>query len=197
MASNGEHGELLAAFVRGDGAAFVRLVDAYQDRLYNFALRLTGCREDAEEVVQDALLKAHRALHGRLTPERILNLALTPWLYRIVLNTARNRRRCRRLPTTSLDDGEEAVGEGAAADKADEPVRTAEIGDLRSALVRELTRLPERYRVAILLRYVEGLSYAEIAQATGRPQGTVKSDVHRGALLMRSGLAPWWKERCE
>ncbi len=191
MPDKEEHGELLAAFVRRDGSAFERLVDAYQDRLFNFALRFTGCREDAEEVVQDTFLKAHRALHGRLTPERILNLALTPWLYRIAINTARNRGRSRRVATTPLGDGE---GEEAAPLAADGGPRAVELGDLRAALVRELARLPERYRVAVLLRYVEGLAYAEIAQATGRPLGTVKSDVHRGALLMRPGLAAWWRD---
>jgi RNA polymerase sigma-70 factor (ECF subfamily) len=88
------------------------------------------------------------------------------------------------------EEGEEVAAAPLAADGG--PEARAELADLRSALVRELLRLPPRYRAAIVLRFVEGLSYPEIAQATGRPLGTVKSDIHRAALLMRPALRRWY-----
>lgn len=193
VAATGEQ-ELLAGLVERDSTAFERLVALYQDRLYNFALRYTGRREDAEEVVQDALFKAHRALSGRLTPERVLSLALTPWLYRITLNTARNHLRRRQLPTDPLADGElgsPEVETGRGAN--DDPEAIAEAAGVRRAITAELRRLPDRYRAAVVLRLVEGLSYGEIAAVTGQPVGTVKSNIHRGLLRMRPGLAPWWR----
>ena len=190
MADHGEHGELLAAIVRRDNAAFERLVSVYQHRLFNFALRYAGSREDAEEAVQDTFVKAYRALYWRLPPERVLGLALTPWLYRIALNTLRNRARSRQEPPLPLpaEEGDELALPLAAAGGLE---AGAELADLRSALVRELLRLPPPYRAALVLRFVEGLSYPEIAQATGRPLGTVKSDVHRAALAMRPRLRRW------
>lgn len=186
---------LLSTLMQREPGAFEELVLAYQDRLYNFVLRYTGNPQDAEEVVQDTFVKAHRALFGRLTPERVLRLALTPWLYRIALNTARNHARRKRLPLAPLavngDEADERVEPAAAGD---DPAGAAEAAGARAAIVVELLRLSERYRTAVILRLVEGLSYAEIASVTGQPIGTVKSNVHRGVLLMRPGLAPWWRE---
>ena len=187
--------DLLRGFVRREGAAFERLVRAYQDRLFNFALRYCGSAQDAEEVVHDAFVSAHRALYVRLTPERVLGLALTPWLYRIVLNTARNRARRRQLAITTLPEGDETVPSALASTGG--PEGEAESHATRTAIVAALRALPDRYRAAVILRLVEGLGYAEIAAATGQPVGTVKSNVHRGVLLMRPALAVWWRDSLE
>jgi RNA polymerase sigma-70 factor, ECF subfamily len=187
--------EILAALARREAAAFERLVMLYQDRLHNFALRYLGSAPDAEEVTQDAFVKAHRAIFQRLTPERVANLALTPWLYRICLNAARNHVRRRRLPVVSLN-GAELEGEAPldpSAPVAEEPESLAERAGLRSAILSELLRLPDRYRAPVVLRLVEGFSYAEVAETLGQPVGTAKSNVHRGMLLMRPGLVPWWR----
>jgi len=188
-------GELLAALVCREPTAFERLVAAYQDRLFNFAVRYTGSREDAEEVVQDAFVKAHRALYQRLAADRLVNLSLTPWLYRIALNTARNHCRRRELPTAPLpapDEAEDPSGGLHSGGPEDE----AERDGLRGALAAELRRLPDRYRAAVVLRHVEGLTYAEIAEVLGQPLGTVKANVHRGMLRMRPGLAAWHQTGC-
>ena len=97
------HEESLRECIASDlDGSFEELVRTFQDRLYSYALRLTARREDAEEVAQDALVKAYRAL-ATYPPERIRGLALRPWLYRITLNTARNRFRGKKLRTVSLD----------------------------------------------------------------------------------------------
>jgi RNA polymerase sigma-70 factor (ECF subfamily) len=166
------------------------LVAAYQDRLYGLAWRVTSSPEDAEEVVQDALVKAHRALYLNYTAARIRELALRGWLFTITLNAARNRRRGRRL-SRSLDergaDGRlrfEPISDGSG------PPAAAENRELELALEQAIGNLPVRYRTAIVVRMVEGLSYDETARVLRRPIGTVKSDVHRGLRLLRAQLAP-------
>ena len=81
---------------------FDRVVDDYQRRLYGFALRMTGNREDAEEIVQDAFVRAYRAL-GKMSPEQRADLRLQPWLYTITLNVTRNRLRSKRPANVALD----------------------------------------------------------------------------------------------
>ncbi len=181
---------LLAELGADVDGAFPQLVFAYQDRLYSFALRLAGNGQDAEEVVQDALWRAYRALRA-YPAERIASLALRPWLYRIMLNAWRNRVRRKRLPTLSLrTPAEEEVSILDPAGPEDvQPEAAAQAGELRATLAAGLARLPDRYRAAVALRYVEELGYAEVAQVLGMPIGTVKSDVHRGLKRLRCILA--------
>lgn len=193
--TTGEGDDLALSLARRDPGAFEQLIAAYQDRLFNFVLRYLGAREDAEEVVQDAFVRAHRAVYRRMTTDRVATLALTPWLYRIALNVARNHTRRRRIATVDLAQAEQSADRTTAVPlslRADPPAE-AERTDLAAALRRELLRLPERYRAAVVLRLVEGLSYDEVATALGQPVGTVKSSVHRGAKLMRPGLSAWYE----
>lgn len=185
--------ELAVAVAAGDQAAFVQLVCAYQDRLYGFALRLLGNVQDAEEVVQDTFVQAHRALRRDFSLERARDLALTPWLLRITLNTSRNRRR-RHTPTTVSLDGD-ALAEAFSASPETGPEALAEQGERQRTLSRALQTLATTQRAAVILRFVEGLDYEAISAALGRPVGTVKSDVFRGARALRAVLdaaeQPW------
>lgn len=180
--------DLNTALVASVDAAFERLVGDYQHRLYAFALRMCGSPQDAEEIAQDAFVRAYRAL--RVYPaERLRALALRPWLYQITLNVYRNRVRPGRLPSVSLDD----TGDGAPLeiedDERERPDVTAERAELRDTLASAILRLPAHFRAALILRHVEGLTYQEIATLLGQPAGTVKAHVHRGAKLLREALA--------
>jgi RNA polymerase sigma-70 factor (ECF subfamily) len=169
-----------------DGA-FEELVRAYQDRLFSFALRLTGRREDAEEVAQDAFVRAYRALTA-YPPERIRQMALRAWLYQVTLNVARNRYRGKRLRLVSLDHPLSPRGETAweAPDSEEaRPDSVYERGRQRADMETLVATLPERYRAPILLRYVEGLRLEEVARVLGQPLGTAKSNVHRGVNALR------------
>jgi RNA polymerase sigma factor (sigma-70 family) len=168
-----------------DGA-FEALVLAHVDRCHAIALRLLGDPRDAEEVAQDALVRAYRALAG-YPPERIRELRLRPWLATIVVNLARNRRRRRVLPTRPLGPLVEAGREPAAGEGSDPPSLAARAASKRR-LASALDALPERYRVPVILRHVDDLSYAELARALDRPQGTLKAQVHRGLALLRATL---------
>lgn len=173
--------ERLAADLDG---SFEILVRSQVDRCHAIALRVLGNAHDAEEITQDALVRAYRALES-YPPERIRQLRLRPWLATIVVNLCRNRTRRARLPTTRLEPLV-AAGWEPAADAADDPLdplmRTAD----RERLSALLATLPDRYRVPIVLRHVDDLSYAELAEALGRPEGTLKAQVSRGLALLRA-----------
>ena len=172
--------------------AFEAVVVAYQDRLYGFALRLGGDRRDAEEIVQDTFIRAYRALRD-YEAARIRDLALRPWLYQITLNVARNRARRRAVPITPLERGDDGAGrreELLADDETLRPEQAAERAETAAALAQLVSRLPLRYRAAVILRHIEGLTYPEVAAALDQPLGTVKANIHRGVRLLRRG----WEE---
>lgn len=185
--------ESLVDGLAGDvDGTFERLVRVFQDRLYSFAYRLCGSREDAEEVAQDAFVRAYRALKS-YPPERIRALALQAWLYRITLNVARNRRRRKRVTQVSIENGG-AAGEAArrAWDSPDDPDSRPdsrlEQGRQRADLASLVATLPERYRAAIILRYVEDLTLDEVAEVLKQPIGTTKSNVHRAVNMLREAI---------
>ena len=170
-------------------AAFPSLVAEHQDRLYTIALRLLGERRDAEEVAQDALVRAFRAMHG-YPADRIASLRLRPWLASIAVNLARNRRRRLddRMPPGQLEPMLDA-GLDLPADARTAPERTAARRETGRELAEALLHLSPTVRAAIVLRHVDGLSVAETAEALGRPEGTVKAQVHRGLRELRAALA--------
>ena len=191
----GVQDDLTAALARDLDGAFERLVLSQQDRLYTIALRMLRDPRDAEEVAQDAFVRAYRAL-AAYEPDRIRDLQLRAWLATIVLNLCRNRVRRPGLPIVPLD------GTGGDADPGRSPAAGIAAADPRGspheALVRResagrwaalVAGLPVRYRAAVILRHVDGLSYAEMSIALGRPEGTLKAQVHRGLALLRAGLA--------
>lgn len=167
--------------------AFETLVRTHMDRCHAIALRLTGNPHDAEEVTQDALVRAYRALASYDT-DRIRDLRLRPWLATIVLNLCRNRARRRTVPSIPLaplvDAGLEPI-----ADETTNPAGLALGRAQRERLATHLAALPERYRVPVILRHVDDLSYPELAEVLGRPEGTLKSQVHRGLALLRVAMA--------
>jgi RNA polymerase sigma-70 factor, ECF subfamily len=168
---------LVAALALDLDGTFEALVLAHQDRLFTIAFRVGGDRHDAEELVQDCFVRAYRAL-ATYPPARIRELRLRGWLTTILLNAGRNRARVRRVPTTEL-----AFDPGA--EPTTDPLTRR---DERETWARLLATLSPAQRTAVVLRHVDGLSYAEIAEATGRPEGTVKAHVHRGLAALRTAL---------
>jgi RNA polymerase sigma-70 factor (ECF subfamily) len=178
----------LAAGLADDlDAHFETLLLAHQDRLFTIALRTSGDRHDAEELVQDAFVRAYRALAG-YESSRIRELRLRGWLTTIVLNRCRSvaARRAARGPRPMSIDAESSrpLVEPEAAPAA-APAEVAERRAERERWAALLVRLPAPYRSALILRHVDGMSYPEAAAALGRPEGTVKAQVHRGIAMLR------------
>lgn len=155
---------------------FERMVEEHQHRIYALSYALTGNRMDAEEVAQDTFLRAYRALIS-YSPERVRDLKQRAWLHQIAVNVVRNRHRGLRPRLVELDGSEPDHGEGPEAGA----MRRAEIDELAA----RVACLPPRYREAVVLRHVQDLSYAEVADVLGQPVGTVKANVHRGLKLLR------------
>jgi len=165
----------------GDADAYAAIVDRYYDRYARYAAHMVGNREDAEEALQDAFLRAYHALGRYEERERF-----APWLLRIVVNecrtvAARRRRRDHRFP--DADAAAWAAAEAACA--AEHP---AERAALREELDRALARLPGEQREALLLKYTEGLSYDEIAAVTGAGTSALKMRVKRACERLREIL---------
>ena len=177
---------LATRLARNVDAAFPDLVTAHQDRLYTIALRLLGDRRDAEEVAQDALVRAFRAMHG-YPRERIIALRLRPWLASIAVNLARNRRRRfeDRQPPNQLEPMLDAGFDPASEVRGAAPALVADRRETQRELAEALLGLTPAVRAAIVLRHVDGLSVAEVAEALDRPEGTIKAQVHRGLKELR------------
>ena len=178
--------ELPARLARDLDGAFEELVRGHERLVYGLALRVVGDAHDAEEVAQDAFERAYHALAG-YPAERVAAMRLRPWLARIALNLARNRLRRRTPPTRPLE-----VGGGEplplAAPASGEPAAVVERREDHELWAGLLAGLPARYREAVVLRHVEDLSYAEVAEVLGQPVGTVKTHVHRGVRLLRAAF---------
>ena len=153
---------------------FERMVETHQHRIYGFALNLSGNTADAEEIAQDAFVRAHRALAG-YDADRVRELKVSAWLHRIALNVFRNRARRRLRETIPLDSIAEPHANGLGPE---------DLHNLRSAVLG----LPARYREAIVLRHIQGFNYDEIAEVLGVPAGTAKSNVHRGLAILKEEL---------
>lgn len=167
-------------------AAFPGFLAHHQDLVYRVALRMTGRPADAEDLAQEAFIRAYGALRT-YDADRLRDLRPRGWLATIVTNAGRNRARRRSPATTDLEEVA-----GSAPDHEPGPERLLEEREAAAAWRRRLDALPVRYRQAVELRHVDGLSYPELAAALERPLGTVKSDVHRGVRLLR---AAWQAER--
>lgn len=169
---------------------FARLLDTHRDKLYRVAFRMTGHAEDAQDLLQDALLEAYKCF-GKFQRGTFFD----KWLYRIMTNTFidRQRKKKRTGHTESLDAplGGEDGGDGAARDIADwdsDPARLALHGEYGEAMQSALNALPPEFRMTLVLSDVEEFSYEEVAQMMGTPVGTVRSRLHRARAQMKQSL---------
>ena len=176
---------LMLAFRDGDDAAFEALFERWAQRLLRFLERMVRDQAVAEELVQETFLRVHRA-RARYAPDA----KFSTWLYTIASNVARNelRRPFRRAPHDSTD----AEREGAPLELAAEESPVDEIVDARrvgAEVEAALQTLPERQRAALWLAAVEGLPYAEVANALETTESSVKALVHRARVALAEQLA--------
>ena len=163
----------------GDAQAFEELVASHQHRVFGVALRMLGSAAEAEEIAQEAFLRAHRSL-----PEFRGDARLSTWLYAIVSRLCLNR--LASGDRKAVRHGEEILLR--VADPRGGPDAGAERGELEAALHRAIAELSEERRVVVILRDLEGLSYEDIAVALGIELGTVRSRLHRARLDLKDKL---------
>ena len=160
---------LIERVARGDESAFGELVDRYQDRLFTVAHRLLGNRADAEDAIQRAFLNCY--LRSDTYDAR---WQLSTWLYRVLTNVCVDELRRRKTVGFPV----EAPDAGAIVEKPGQHL------DLR----RALEKVPTEARLLLALRYVDGLSYGELAKIRGISINTVKSQLARGKSILRRAL---------
>jgi len=178
--------ELVERARRGDQDAFERLVVDNQNRVYGLALRLSGSREEAADLAQEAFVKAWQGLE-KFQGES----SFATWIYRLTTNVCidhlrRKKRREEVEPAVSLDDPDSGWAE--PADWEGDPQRQLERTERGQALARGLDRLPRWQRQILVLRELSGLSYQEIGTALDLDLGTVKSRIARARLALRKIL---------
>ncbi len=175
--------ELMLALGRGDDAAFDVLFDRWGGRLLGYLQGMVSDFATAEELVQEAFLRVYRARERYEAESRF-----STWLYRIATNLALNelRRPRRKRPHASTDDEEAPL---TLVSSGPGPESSAEARLAVSDLTAELERLPQRQRMALWLSAVEGQSYAEVAEALGTTDKSVKSLVHRARSTLAARLS--------
>lgn len=171
---------VLVALKEDLDGGFVELFGTYRRLVFSVAVRVCGQWAEAEDLTAEAFLRAYRALRG-YEPERILALQPRSWLVTILLNVWRNHTRAaaRRPTTVDLTSVVEPIDPGADITEA---IEQQEAGH---QLAGQLAQLPERQRIAVVLRHVNELPITEIAEVMGCPPGTVKSHISRGLRRLR------------
>jgi len=167
--------DLVPRAQRGDVEAFETLIRAAYDRLYATAHRILRERDEAEDAVQEAVLRCWRDIRGLREADRF-----EAWLYRLLVNACRDQmRRARRRPTVTYDK------------PLDVPVAGDDFATVadHDALERAFVKLPADQRIALVLTHYAGYSAAEVASILGVPAGTIYSRLHYGARAMRDALA--------
>ena len=185
--------DLMARVAEEDERAFSELVRRYQGRLTNFVSRLINDRECADDLAQEVFVRVY--VHRRNYRH---GSKLSTWLFTIAANLAKNeiRRRVRRRNWFSLDALQEVLKDSAIvlADKSEGRERALEREQLQEAVGRAIATVPEKYRLALVLRDIEGLAYEEIAQALGVQGGTVRSRINRARSMLKRKLQPLYRK---
>jgi RNA polymerase sigma-70 factor (ECF subfamily) len=180
-----------AALSEDEVDLFARLLASHQQKLYRVAYRMTGHHEDAEDLLQDALLEAYRSFRKFQR-----GTFFEKWLYRIMTNTFIDRqRRQRRIgPTQSLDAPIFGAADGAEnlvreiPDWESDPARQVLHNVLDEPLQAALSCLQAEFRMVLILSDVEGFSYEEISEIMGTPVGTVRSRLHRARAAVKNKI---------
>ena len=162
----------------GDREAFGELVEQYRDNVYRLAYRMCGNAYDADEAAQEAFVAAWRAL-----PTFRGDAKFSTWLYRLTTNAA--------IDVMRREKRHQTVGDGEMMELADDaasPQETVERTEQQEAVQTALATLSEEYREVLLLRYMEELDYAEIAEVLQLPSGTVKSRINRAKAALKNAL---------
>jgi len=184
---------VIARCLKGDLNAYGDLVDRYSARVINMALMMVGDRHEAEDIAQDAFIRAYRALSGFRGRARF-----SSWLYQIALNLCRDhlKRRSRAGAPVPVEDGALEGLRSGDDDSTPDAILEAELSE---TMRQEIARLPYLYREAFVLRHLQGMDYDEVAAITRVAADTVRVRAYRARELLRERLAnavdTYWREK--
>jgi len=182
--------EIIDRVISGDRRAFARLVDRHKDKAMTLALRMLKDREEAEEAVQDAFLRAFNAL-SRFEWKS----SFSTWFYRIVYNVCSTSlsRRGADLTVSLQDEGENPATDLQDSDPT--PEMDLESADIARIIREEIDHLPASYSSVVTLFFLQEMSYAEIVEITGMPLGTVKVRLFRARAMLKKAILRRTDER--
>jgi RNA polymerase sigma-70 factor, ECF subfamily len=182
--------DLMARVAEDEQRAFSELVRRYQGRVTNLICRVLNDRESADDLAQEVFVRVfvHRRNYRR-------GAKLSTWVFTIAVNLAKNeiRRRVRRRNWFSLDALQDVLKDSAMlfADPTEGRDRSIERDQVKEEVGRAIATVPEKYRLALVLRDIEGLAYEEIAVVLGIPGGTVRSRINRARSILKRKLQPY------
>ena len=166
--------ERIKEVLKGDQEAFGEIVELFKDKVFQICYRMLGNRHEAEDIAQEAFVRAYVNIHSFN-----LNKKFSTWLYRIATNLCIDRIR-KKKPDSFLDeevagtDGLTLYSQIAAEGKS--PDSEVETMELQEIVQREILKLPDKYRIVIVLRYMDDLSLKEISEVLDMPLGTVRQE---------------------
>lgn len=181
-----EDADLVRRCLSGDQRACRDLVRRYERPVYSVLMRVVRRSEDAEDLVQETFVKVFRALE-RYDPER----SFAAWIFTIASRLAIDHLRRRRVQTVSLNVTDAGSGEERTMDVEDTGLKPDEVTSHAEEEVQAnelIDSLPEHYRIVVLLRHQQDLSYEEISEALNLPLGTVKARIHRARALLKDRI---------
>ncbi|GIN72106.1 ECF RNA polymerase sigma factor SigW [Bacillus sp. J14TS2] len=172
--------------LKGDREAFGEIVELFKDKVFQLCYRMLGNRHEAEDIAQEAFVRAYVNIHSFDQKRKF-----STWLYRIATNLCIDRIR-KKKPDYFLD-AEVAGTEGLTmysqiAAEGKSPDSEVETLELQELVQREIMKLPDKYRVVVILRYIDELSLNEISEVLEMPLGTVKTRIHRAREALRKQL---------
>lgn len=170
--------EIVRAVLEGDKGSYALLVDCYSERIINYLARMTGNRWEAEELAQEAFVRAYFALHSYKPQYKF-----STWLFKIATNLCINHLK-KRNRFVHVDDYQDEDGESSwilpDTRSQGNPALATERREMQLQIQEAISQLPPVYRTVVILRHLHDLSYQEIADVTELPIGTVKSRLGRG-----------------
>lgn len=178
-----DEGAIITRCLAGERMAYAVLVERYKDLVYTLVWRMVGDAEEAEDIAQEAFVKAYISLREFRGDSRF-----STWLCRIALNRCKDalRSRERRPAVAGSRDG--ALHLSRLPDEGETPAGALERREREQVLQRALAGLPVKYREALVLRHIEGLEYQEIGRILGIPAGAAKVRTFRGREMLRNAL---------
>ncbi len=185
--------ELVRLAQSGDTRAFDELVRRYRDKVYRLSYKILRHEEDAAEALQDAFLSAYRGLKNFKAES-----TFSTWLYRIATNASLMKYRRRRDGHVSLEQSQSGVEEAEGLqipDWSTQPVQDLLDAETREVMEDSIQRLPEELRTVFVLRDVEGLSNAEVAEVLNLSVAAVKSRLHRARIALRDRLNRYFGDK--
>lgn len=174
--------KLISRAAKGDASAFNELLGTQEKRMYAVCLRMCGNHEDAQDCLQESMLRIFRSISGFKG-----QASFSTWVYRVTMNTCLDELRKKKNKQTASLDGLLDSG-WSPSDDSDTPEHHTIAGEKRTAIRKAIADLPEDMRSAIVLRDIEGFSYDEISDMLGINVGTIKSRISRGREKLREKI---------